>query len=150
MNRYKKIEAFSYALLSPIIAMNILWKADVYSEKNIYLGMLITVQSFIGTRVILEFIYRNILSHKPWRYKRGGMFKYPYFLEKRVVNLWFFLVFIEIIFIAEYPTGPKLFLFKTITALMVLLGSIESGNYIRKIVNYVYNYYTLHHHKRKQ
>lgn len=58
MNRYKKIEAFSYTLLSPIIAMNILWKADVYSEKNIYLGMLITVQSFIGTRVILEFIYR--------------------------------------------------------------------------------------------
>lgn len=150
MNRYKKIEAFSYALLSPIIAMNILWKADVYSEKNIYLGMLITVQSFIGTRVILEFIYRNILSHKPWRYKRGGMFKYPYFLEKSVVNLWFFLVFIELILIAEYPTEPKLFLFKTITALMVLLGSIESGNYIRKIVNYVYNYYTLHHHKRKQ
>lgn len=58
MNRYKKIEAFSYTLLSLIIAMNILWKADVYSEKNIYLGMLITVQSFIGTRVILEFIYR--------------------------------------------------------------------------------------------
>ena len=33
---------------------------------------------------------------------------------------------------------------------MVLLGSIESGDYIRKIVNYVYNYCTLHHHKRKQ
>lgn len=82
MNRYKKIEAFSYALLSPIIAMNILWKADVYSEKNIYLGMLITVQSFIGTRVILEFIYRNILSHKPWRYKEEACLSIPIALKK--------------------------------------------------------------------
>ncbi|BDA56718.1 hypothetical protein NUITMVR1_43770 [Raoultella ornithinolytica] len=149
MNIHKKFEVFLYSLLSSVISMNVLWEADVYSEKNIYLGMLITIQSFIGTRVILEFIYRNIFSHKLWFHKEESMFQHHYCLEKIVMILWFFLVFIEIILVVEYPTKPKLFLFKSLTALMILLGSIELGSYIRQIVNHVYKYYTLHYHKRK-
>lgn len=82
MNIHKKFEVFLYSLLSSVISMNVLWEADVYSEKNIYLGMLITIQSFIGTRVILEFIYRNIFSHKLWFHKEESMFNITTALKK--------------------------------------------------------------------
>lgn len=97
----------------------------IFREKHLF-GNVDHSSEFHWHQSNHRFIYRNILSHKPWRYKEEACLSIPIALKKRC-EFVVLLVFIEIILIAEYPTEPKLFLFKTITALMVLLGSIESG-----------------------